>query len=165
MSADSAKTVVVEWLQEAHAMARHGQTMLESRAGDLDEEPDLRDRLGHHAVETARHGEQIETCINDLGASLSKTKDIGGKLSAVGHAWGTRMSGEAIVQSLAASLAFEHFEIANYRALVVVAEMAGALEVKHVCDDILESNQAMANWLDGHLIDVTRRYVERSAST
>ena len=69
------------------------------------------------------------------------------------------MSGETAVQSVAASIAFEHFEIANYRALVTTAEAADESQAKAKLESLVADDVAMAKWLEDVLVDTTRHYL------
>ncbi|WP_147418225.1 DUF892 family protein [Salinisphaera sp. Q1T1-3] len=158
--AETTHDTLIAWLQEAHAFAQHGETMLGGRAEALSSDyPVLSNRLNEHVAETRQHRREIAQLLDDLGADTSTAKDIGGKLSALGHSWGTQLSGETPVQAVAASIAFEHFEIANYRALIAVADIAEAGQVKATLESLVADDVAMSQWLDDTLIDITRRYV------
>ncbi|HET7315126.1 DUF892 family protein [Salinisphaera sp.] len=160
MSTDTATQILINWLQEAHAMVEHGETMMSGRADALEDYPALRERLQAHVAESRHHAADIESAIEALGGELSRAKDIGGKLSALGHSWGTQLTGETAVQSLAATLAFEHFEISNYRALAVAAEQAGANETQVRLARLRGDNEAMAEWLTDNLEATSRRYLQ-----
>ncbi|WP_423822111.1 DUF892 family protein [Salinisphaera sp. SPP-AMP-43] len=162
MSVDNTRSTLINWLQEAHAMVEHGETMMSGRADALEAYPKLRDKLRAHVAETRHHGADIKSAIERLGAHTSAAKDIGGKLSALGHSWGTRLSGETAVQSVAASLAFEHFEIANFRAMITAADQAGEAEVRATLESIMRENEAMAHWLSENLLDTTRQYLAKA---
>lgn len=159
MSDQTPRERLLEWLKEAHAMARHGETMLSARANDLDGYPKLKERLAAHAAQTHEQGRRISECIERLGGDTSAVRDIAGKLSAVGHSLGTRMTGEQAVQAHAASYAFEHYEIANYRALVAAADAAGETAVKSTCETILAEQREMASWLDDNLDATTKAFL------
>lgn len=154
-----------EWLQEAHAFAKHGETMMSGRARAItDTHPELAARLDEHVEETRAHQREIATLLESLGSSLSSAKDIGGRISAVGHSWGTRMTGETVVQTVAATIAFEHYEIANYRALIAAADLLEENQVKATLESLVADDVAMAQWLDEVLVETTRRYLQDGAT-
>lgn len=64
------------------------------------------------------------------------------------------------MQSVAASLAFEYFEMANDRALIVAADQAGASAIRATLDKIKADNETMAQWLSDDLDATTRQYLE-----
>ena len=155
------KDTLIEWLREAHAFAKHGETMLSGRADALEADyPELAARMSEHVSETKAHQAEIADLLTGLGSEVSKAKDIGGKVSAVGHSWGTQMSGETAVQSVAASIAFEHFEIANYRALITTAEAADEGQAKATLESLVADDVAMAKWLEDTLVETTKSYLD-----
>lgn len=163
MSTDTATQTLIDWLQEAHAMIEHGQTMMSGRADALGDYPALCERLQEHVATSRHHAADLKSAIESLGGETSTAKDIGGKLSALGHSWGTQLAGETAVQSVAASLAFEHFEIANYRALIVAAEQAGAAETRATLERLRADNETMAQWLAENLDATTRQFLDAAS--
>ncbi|ROO35177.1 ferritin-like domain-containing protein [Salinisphaera orenii] len=160
MSVTTPRERLIEWLKEAHAMARHGETMLSARADDLRSYPQLAERLAAHATQTQAQATRIADCLDELGEDTSSVRDLASRLSAAGHSLGTRVAGEQAVQAHAASLAFEHYEIANYRALVAAAQAADAPAVKSLCEAILTEQRTMADWLESHLDATTAAFLE-----
>ncbi|SJN13205.1 Protein yciE [Halomonas citrativorans] len=61
-----------------------------------------------------------------------------------------------------ACYAFEHFEIANYKALIQTAESAGHTGVAQVCKEILQEEIAMADWLADHLESTATQFLHRA---
>jgi hypothetical protein len=59
--------------------------------------------------------------------------------------------------------AFEHYEIASYQSLLIVAEVAGQQASTSVLQQSLGEEQAMAQWIKDHLKPTMLRYVERYA--
>lgn len=59
-----------------------------------------------------------------------------------------------------ASYTFEQMEIVSYKILIAAAEHAGDRETKRVCETILKQELAMAQWLDEHAAEMTRKFLE-----
>jgi ferritin-like metal-binding protein YciE len=151
-----------DWLRDAHAMEKQAEQMLETHARRLEHYPQLKARIEQHLTETRSQTERIEQCISLLGADLSAMKDLGAQMTAFGQAMGGMMSGDEVVKAGLAHFAFEHFEIASYKALIQAAEKAGKPEIASICQEILKEEEAMAEWLGQHLDDTTRQFLERS---
>ncbi|NIC04678.1 ferritin-like domain-containing protein [Billgrantia bachuensis] len=151
-----------DWLRDAHAMEKQAEKMLETQASRLEHYPQLKARIEQHLIETRGQAERIEQCISLLGTDLSVVKDIGGKLAAFGQGMGGMMASDEVVKGSMASYAFEHFEIASYKALIQAAEKASRPEIARICEEILREEEAMAQWLSDHLDDTTRQYLERA---
>lgn len=150
------------WLRDAHAMEKQAEEMLKSQAKRLEHYPALRARINQHLEETTHQADKLERLMTELGIDTSALKDMGGKLSAFGQALGGMMAGDEVVKGGIASYAFECFEIASYKALIAAAEQASQPEVVRVCKDILQEEQAMADWLAQHLDETTRSFLARA---
>ena len=103
----------------------------------------------------------LEGCIQRLGGSPSVMKDAVGKLMAMGQAVGGMMASDEIVKGSMASYVFEHMEIASYRTLIAAAQAVGDMETQRVCERILAEEEAMAQWLQGNLGEVTQQFLVR----
>ena len=69
---------------------------------------------------------------------------------------------DEIVKGSMGSYVFEAMEIAAYKSLIAAAEACGDQETKRVCESILREEEAMAHWLDEHLLGITRKYLARA---
>lgn len=153
-----------DWLRDAHAMEKQAEKMLTSQASRLEHYPQLKQRIEEHVTETQNQSEKLEHCLTLLGTDASTMKDMGAQLSAFGQAVGGMMAEDEVVKGGIASFAFENFEIANYKAIIVAAEMASQPEVAQICKEILQEEIAMADWLSQHLDDTTKAFLERDAN-
>ena len=92
--------------------------------------------------------ETSSSTIKDLGLSMS------GSMAAITHS----MAGDEIVKNSFANYAFEHFEIAAYKSLLVMADDGGFSTATAALKQSLGEEEAMAAWIDESLPMVTRRY-------
>ncbi|PMR76716.1 ferritin-like domain-containing protein [Billgrantia endophytica] len=151
-----------DWLRDAHAMEKQAEKMLESQAKRLEHYPELKARIEQHLIETQGQAEKLEDCISLLGTDPSVVKDVGAKLTAFGQAVGGMLASDEVVKGSIVSYAFEHFEIASYKALIQTAEQASKPEIARICQGILKEEEAMAEWLSQHLDETTRQFLARS---
>lgn len=138
--------------------------MLEAQAKRLESYPALQKRIEQHIDETQGQAKKLEHCMGLLDTSTSTMKDLGAQMAAFGQAVGGMMVEDEVIKGSIASYAFENFEIANYKALIAAADMAGEAEISQICHEILEEEVAMANWLSKHLDETTREFLKRSES-
>ncbi len=61
-----------------------------------------------------------------------------------------------------ANYAFEHYEMAAYKTLIVLAEATGHSGALGGLRKSLQEEEAMARWIDEHLRPTTLRFLERS---
>ncbi|HYI84540.1 MAG TPA: DUF892 family protein [Acetobacteraceae bacterium] len=81
-------------------------------------------------------------------------------MAALAHA---PMQDEAMKNTFA-NFAFEHFEIAAYRSLLIMAELAGGTSGPRLLQQSLGEEIRMAKWIEDNLEAATRKYVQRTAA-
>ncbi|WP_456269168.1 ferritin-like domain-containing protein [Kushneria sp. AK178] len=160
--ATDARAHFMDWLRDAHAMEQQAETMLKAQAKRIEHYPELHERIEQHIEETRGQSALLEECIERLDGSTSGVKDMGGKMAATAQGMGGMFTSDEVVKGGAASYAFEHFEIANYRALIGAADYLGEPEVRATLERILKEEEAMAKWLEDHLPSITQAFLERA---
>lgn len=152
---------VIQWLRDNHAMEAEAETMLKGMASRLENYPEFRQRIEQHVTETRSQAQRIEARLQALGSSTSTTKNALAHTMAAMHAAGNSMLSDEVVKGLGISYAFEHMEIAAYRALLLAAEAIGDTGTAQLCHEILPEEEAMAEWLLQHQPTVVRQFLER----
>jgi ferritin-like metal-binding protein YciE len=142
---------LLEWLGDAHAMEKESEALLSTLAVRIEHYPELKQRLTGHVAETRRQAESLLGCIERLGGSPPALKGFMAKTMGSLHAACNALMSDEVVKGAAAGLALEHLEISMYRALVAAAEQAGDRVTQEVCEEILQQERAMADWLSEHL--------------
>jgi ferritin-like metal-binding protein YciE len=155
-----AKELFVTGLKNAHAMERQAQEMLERQVERMGKYPDFKAKLREHLGETKAQIKRLEKLLSDLDSSPSVMKDavlaFGANVAAVGHA----MAGDEVLKNTFAHNALEHYEIAAYKSLLVLAEAAG-IRVKTVLQESLHEEERMAAWVDKNVEPITLAYLEQ----
>lgn len=152
---------LLDWLRDAHAMEEQAEKMLTATAERLENYPELRHRIEQHIQETRHQAEQVHLCITRLGGDTSAVKDTTAKMMAMVQGMSGMFVSDEVVKASLASYAFEHMEIASYRALIAAAEACGEPETKQICEQILSEEEAMANWLAEHLPATVQKFLAR----
>lgn len=152
---------LIDWLRDAHAMEEQAEQMLTKTADRLENYPELKARIQQHIKETQHQSELVRSCIERLGGDTSAVKDVAGKMMAMMQGMSGLFVSDEVVKASMASYAFEHMEIASYRALIAAAEVCGDTETKRVCEQILVEEEAMAQWLADRLPDTVRKFLAR----
>jgi ferritin-like metal-binding protein YciE len=70
-----------------------------------------------------------------------------GKIGAAMGGLSMSIMEDAMVKNVHSAYAAEHFEIASYITIKAAAEELGDTETTAICDDILEDEYAMAEWV------------------
>jgi ferritin-like metal-binding protein YciE len=157
----TAEERLMEWLRDAHAAEEQAKTMLTGTANRINNYPELKARIEQHIRETERQAQLVRGCIERRGGSTSTLKDAGAKMLAMGQAMSGMFVGDEIVKGTIASYAFEAMEIASYRTLISAARYVRDEQTASVCQQILQEEQAMAEWLEQNIPGITERYLAR----
>ena len=154
----------VTGLRNAHALETQAVQLLQRQTERLENYPAMLQRMKEHIEESRSQAQRIERILQSLGTSHSALKDIGlglmGNLAALAHA----PAPDEVVKNSFANFAFEHFEIASYRSLLVLAEAAGDNQGPGLLRQSLQEEEAMAKWISDHLEETTRTFLQRSVA-
>ena len=159
--ADSKQDIVLEWLRDAHSKGQQARDLYKKQADRLRNYPEVQTRFNEYVDQSKRHQRMLEEAIDRLGGKTSVIKDLGGKVMA----WGQSLSGlpmsDEVVKGVMFCYTFQQMGIAAYRVIIVAAEEAGDLETKTICEDIMQEDQVMADWIYERIPQITREYMRR----
>lgn len=153
------KNMLLTWLRDAHAMESSAESILEKQVKRVKDHPKMHRRLNEHLEETRRQQTRVKQCIERLGGDTSALKEMVGKFSGAMQAFGAASADDEIVKACINNSAFEAMEIASYRSLVATAEAYNEPEIRKVCEEILQEEIQMADWLENNIDEVTRDYL------
>jgi ferritin-like metal-binding protein YciE len=142
---------LLAWLNDAYAMEKAQIPVLENHADDARRHPEVRKRDLKHLEETKQHAKDIKRCIEYLGEKPSVTKKAIGRITGAMNSVATEPFQDEVMKNFLMDYAAESFEIACYRSLIVAAEEAGHPKIARVCQEILEEEEEMAEWIRDHL--------------
>jgi ferritin-like metal-binding protein YciE len=154
-----AREIFMVGLRNAHAMENQALSIMRPQLERIENYPDVARRLQQHIEETEGQQVRLENLLQSFGESSSTLKDaalsVVGSLAALGHT----VADDEIIKNSLANFAFENFEIAAYKSLLVMCQLGGFGQAEAVLRQNLDEEVAMASWLDGNLSAVTERFV------
>lgn len=157
------KDQLTDWLRDAYAMETQAIEMLERQEGRITNYPEMLAKVKEHIQVSQRQADRLKQCLQKLGSDTSAIKT--GIAMLVGNA--QSISGvfaeDEVVKASVFNYSFEHFEIANYRALISAAEHCGETEIAQLCKESLDEELEMAGWIEQRLPQLTKTYLERKA--
>lgn len=155
------KEQLTDWLRDAYAMESQAIEMLERQEQRITNYPEMLAKVKEHIEVSKRQAERLKKCLQMVGSDTSAIKT--GIAMLVGNA--QSISGvfaeDEIVKASVFNYSFEHFEIANYRALISAAQHCGESEIARLCQESLDEELEMADWLEQRLPEVTKTYLQR----
>ncbi len=156
----AAHETLVAGLRNAHALEKQAITVLEGQLKLLTDYPDLHARVTAHVVETRDQARRLEAGLEACGASTSMIRDTLMSVMGLGQSSVASLGDDAELKAVLAVIMQEHLEIATYRTLIGLADMAGKPELRPRLEETLGEEEAMAAWFDENLDPIIRRFVE-----
>ncbi|WBH18139.1 ferritin-like domain-containing protein [Sphingomonas radiodurans] len=155
---ETMQELFITGLTNAHAVEKQALSIITPQVERIENYPEVADRLRLHIDETNQQIQRLDEILATFGTSSSGLKDtvlsMSGGMAAVAHS----VAGDEIIKNSFANYAFEHFEIAAYKSLLVMAEDGGFAQFTPLLKQSLGEEEAMAQWLEDALPMVTRRY-------
>jgi ferritin-like metal-binding protein YciE len=149
MAGEDLKDQLVKHIDEALAMEQNVLRMLDSMVETTDD-PQIKDELRHHKLETERHADRLRDRLDAHGASPSTVREVGGILGALTKGVVDVVRGEQAGRNARDGFATEHLEIASYELLERIAERAGDEATAQVARENRADEEAMAKKLSAH---------------
>lgn len=155
---DIMRELFITGLVNAHAVEKQALSIMTPQVERIENYPEVADRLRLHIDETNQQIARLDEILAGFDTKGSALKDLGlsmsGGMAAITHS----VAGDEIIKNSFANYAFEHFEIAAYKSLLVMAEDGGFGSATPLLKQSLGEEQSMAQWIDEALPVVTRRY-------
>lgn len=162
--ATSKRDILIVGLRNAYAVEGQALSTMRNAHDRLENYPDLKAAVAQHISETERQQQMVADCLGRFGETPSTLKEIATKLAGNVQAMVHALAGDEVLKDLFALYAFEHFEQAAYRSLIVMAEDVGEASVAQTCREILRQEEAAGQKL-GQLIEpITRAYMARESA-
>lgn len=160
MAENPTRSIFITGLKNAHALEKEALGIMNRQIDRLEQYPEMADRLRQHVGETEEQIKRLDSVLMEMGESASAFKDavlsMGGNMAALGHA----AAGDEILKNTYANQAFENFEIASYRSLIVMAEAGSFTSARPLLETTLREEEAMAAWVAESIPMVTRRFLQ-----
>ncbi|NKE48303.1 ferritin-like domain-containing protein [Roseomonas frigidaquae] len=155
---ENIREIYVSGLVNARALETQAIQLLSRQVERLENYPEVEAQLRRHIQESEVQRDRLDELLSSLGTSHSAFKDMVtgfmGNMAAAGHV----VAPDEVLKNQIANYAFEHFEIASYRSLITLAELAGHAAAHAPLDLSLREEERMAQWCHDNLDTVTRRY-------
>ncbi len=149
--------LLINWLKSAHSLESTLANVLENQADRATSFPELQSRLYGHREESLRHANMVERCITELGGDVSAIRAQVSKLFGEAQSKMLGTFQDTVVRDLIVGITSEQMEISSYTAIITLAEELGENRVVEICEDILQDEENMYDFLEENLEEVVRR--------
>lgn len=153
------RDIMLDWLRDAHAMERASIDNLKRQVDHLDHYPDIRAKFQQQLELTKVQEDRIDKALEVMGADKSSIKDAITRFAGQAQALLAGSSADEVVKQATTTLAYEQWEIANFRALATAAQHEGEVSMASMFEEMATEKEEMADWLADAIPDITRRYL------
>ena len=160
----SYRDLYVTGLVNAHALEEQAISLLSRQVERLESYPEMSAVLQKHIKESEIQAQRLDQILEGLGTTSSSLKDMATKLSGNLAAMAHMPMGDEVLKNTFANFAFEHFEIAAYRSLLTMADLAGDNSGPALLKLSLAEEERMAQWIADNIESTTRKYAQLEAS-
>ncbi|NNM71258.1 DUF892 family protein [Enterovirga aerilata] len=161
---DAVRSIFITGVKNAHALEKEAIQILERQLERLKNYPEMEALVRRHLEETLQHEQRIDEILDGLGEDRSLLKDMAtqfmGNMAAIAHV----PMGDEILKNTFANHAFENFEVAAYKSLVTMAEVAGESRFLTALNQNLREDEKAAQMIKDMVEPITRKYLERAAA-
>lgn len=162
--AETTRDIMLDWLRDAHAMERASIDNLKRQVDHLENYPDIRSRFQQQLELTQRQENRIDEALAHMGADKSSIKDAITRIAGQVQAMMAGTSADEVVKQATTTLAYEEWEIANFRALAAAAQHENEPNMAMMFEEMAEEKEEMADWLADAIPDIARRYLSFRAA-
>lgn len=163
-SNEEVASIFLTAVRNTHALEKEARQIISRQLDRIENYPEMEAILRKHLEETNQQEERIDGILDGIGADRSVLKDLVtqfmGNAAALAHA----PAGDEIIKNTFANHAFENFEIAAYKSLIVIAEAAGQSRFVPALQQSLKEEEATAQLIYDQIEPITRKYLSRIAS-
>jgi ferritin-like metal-binding protein YciE len=157
MADDNPRDLYIRALKNTHALEQQALQIMERQVERLDQYPEMEQALRRHIQETHGQRDRLEEALLGFNEKPSALKEgvLGfvGNMASLTHAG----FGDEILKDTYANHAFENFEVAAYKSLLTIAEIAGERSTAGF-EQSLREEQAMARFIHDNVEAITRKY-------
>ena len=158
------QSIFVTGVKNAHALEKEALQIMNRQVERLENYPELETVLRRHIDETKQHEQRIDDILHALGTDRSLLKDLAtqfvGNMAAIQHA----PMPDEILKNTFANHAFENFEIAAYKSLIAMAEVAGQQRFIPALQQTLKEEENAARQINELIVPITQKYMARSGA-
>jgi ferritin-like metal-binding protein YciE len=149
----------LSWLRDAHAMEMGTIDNIKRILPHLEDFPDLAQRYRLHLDESKEQAARLDDALGRFDATPSTVKETAMKGLGIAQSFATSFTPDRSLKDILAAYAYEQFESASYRSLIVAAKSLGEHEIAGSLQRSLEEEEDMAAVIADHIPALTEHYL------
>lgn len=165
MSDNDYRELLTNWLKNIYTVENSLVNNLENQKERAEAFPELQSRLMGHREESQRHADMVSREIDRLGGDVSGVRTQVSKLMGDIQSKFMGAYGDSLARDLITNTMLEQFEISSYETISALASRLGEQQTVDTCNEILEDEKQMHQYLTDNLENFINESYERDLLT
>ena len=156
--------VYLTGLRNQHAVETQAIGTLQNEMSYTTAYPELHAKMQSDKEQSTAQAARLDALLERRGSAKSLAKEAVAGAVATVAGFAHVGSNDDVLKNVLAAIGYKAYEIASYKALIVLAHAAGASEDAGGLEQSLKEEQEMGDWLGEHLPSVTTAYLDRQSA-
>lgn len=161
---DTTMDVYLTGLRNQHAVETQAIGTIKNELSRMEPYPDLHARMQQERERSTTQAARLDDLLAKHGTSASVAKEAVSGTVATVAGFAHIASGDEVLKNVLAAIGFKAYEIGSYKALITLAEAAGAREDIAVLEQSMKEEQEMGDWLGTHLPNIVHAFLRQKAA-
>ena len=160
-NAANALEVYLTGLRNQHAVEPQAIGTLQNEMTHTQSYPELHARMAMDKERSTTQAARLDDLLAKHGSAKSLGKEaIAGAVATVAG-FAHVAAKDDVLKNVLAAIGFKAYEIGSYKALIALADLAGATGDKAILETSKREEEEMGDWLGEHLPSLVRAYLEQ----
>ncbi|KAB0682810.1 DUF892 family protein [Aureimonas leprariae] len=161
---NTALDVYLTGLRNQHLVETQAIGTLQNEMSYTTDYPELHARMQADKDRSTAQAGRLEDLLARHGSSKSYVKEAVGGAVATVAGFAHAGSDDDVLKNVLAAIGYKAYEIGSYKALVVLAEAAGAADDRTVLEQSMREEEEMGDWLGENLPNLVNTYLRKRAA-
>ena len=151
-------------LRNQHAVETQAIGTIQNELPRMKAYPQLHAKMQEDKERSTTQAARLDDLLAKHGTSKSLAKEAVTGAVATVAGFAHMVASDDMVKNLLAAIGYKAYEIASYKVLLTLADMAGAGDDKAVLEQSMREEQEMGDWLGSHIPDLVQAYIRQQAA-
>ena len=151
-------------LRNQHAVETQAIGTIQNELPRMKAYPELHAKMQEDKERSTTQAARLDDLLAKHGTSKSLAKEAVTGTVATIAGFAHMVASDDMVKNLLAAIGYKAYEIASYKVLLTLADLAGAGADKAVLEQSMREEQEMGDWLGSHIPDLVQAYIRQQAA-
>lgn len=156
--------VYLTGLRNQHMVETQAIGTIKNQLSRMEPYPELHARMENERERSTTQAARLDDLLAKHGTSASVAKEAVAGAVATVTGFAHMVAGDEVLKNVLAAIGFKAYEIGSYKALITLAEAAGASQDIPLLETSMKEEQEMGDWLGLHLPNLVHAYLKQKSA-